>query len=49
MKRIHLERLKLRKERRYDTLPLDPREPIILRAKQLVYVRRVRGTRESRA
>jgi hypothetical protein len=40
MKRIRIERPKLRKERRYDPLPLDPRDPDILRAKQLMYVRR---------
>ena len=39
MKRIRMERPKLRTERRYDPLPLDPRDPDILRAKQLLYVR----------
>jgi hypothetical protein len=39
MKRIRMERSKLPKERRYDPLPLDPRDPDILRAKHLVYVR----------
>jgi hypothetical protein len=40
MKRIRLERPKPRRERRYDPLPLDPRDPDILRAKQLSSVRR---------
>jgi hypothetical protein len=35
MKRIRIQRPKLRKERRYDPLPLDPRDPDILRGKQL--------------
>jgi len=39
MKRARMERLKMRKKRRYDPLPLDPRDPDVLRAKQLMYVR----------
>ena len=39
MKRIRM-RPKVRKERRYDPLPLDPRDPDILRAEQLMDVRR---------
>jgi hypothetical protein len=35
MKRIRMEWPKPRKERRYEPLPLDPRDPDILRAKQL--------------
>jgi hypothetical protein len=49
MKRIRMERPKLRKERRYDPLPLDPRDPDILRAKQLMYVRRSHHEGGSRA
>jgi hypothetical protein len=40
MKRIRIERPKVRKERLNDPLPLDPRDPDILRAKHLMYVRR---------
>ena len=40
MKRIRMERPKIRKECRYDPVPLDQRDPDILRAKQLTYVRR---------
>lgn len=38
MNRIRVERPKVRNERGYDPLPLDPRDPDILRAKQFVYV-----------
>jgi hypothetical protein len=40
MKRIRIERPKIRKERRYDPLALDPRDPDILRANQLMVVLR---------
>jgi hypothetical protein len=47
MKRIRMGRSKIRKECRYDPLPLDPRDPDILRAKQLTYVRRSHHERRS--
>ena len=34
---IRVERPKVRRGRGYDPLPLDPRDPDILRAKQLMY------------
>jgi hypothetical protein len=49
MKRIRIERPAIRKERRYDPLPLDPRDPDILRAKQLTYVRPSHPERRSQA
>jgi hypothetical protein len=45
MKRIRLERPKMRKERLYDPLPLDPRDPDILRAIQLMDVHRAQERR----
>jgi hypothetical protein len=49
MKRIRIERPKLREGRRYDPLPLDPRDPDILWAKQLTYFGRPHHERGSRA
>jgi hypothetical protein len=40
MKRIRIERPKVRKECQSGPLPLDPRDPDILRAKRMMYVRR---------
>ena len=40
MQRTRIERPKVRSGRLYDPLPLDPRDPDILRAKHLTYVRR---------
>jgi hypothetical protein len=37
MKRIQAEKPKVRREREYDALPLDPRDPHVLRVKQLMY------------
>jgi hypothetical protein len=48
MKRIRIDGPKIRKECRDDPLPLDPRDPDILRAKQLTYVRRSHHERRSR-
>jgi hypothetical protein len=45
MKRIRIERPKIREERRYDPLPLDPCDPDILRAKQLMDVHRAQERR----
>ena len=39
MQRTRIERPKVRSGRLYDPLPLDPRDPDILRAKHLTYVR----------
>jgi hypothetical protein len=42
MKRIRIERTKVRKEHGNEPLPLDPRDPDILRAKRLIYAREAR-------
>jgi hypothetical protein len=39
MKRIRIERPKVQKEHPNEPLPLDPRDPDILRVKHLLYVR----------
>jgi hypothetical protein len=44
MKRVRRERPKVHRESRYDPLSLDPRDPDILRAKQLAYLRPSRRT-----
>ena len=49
MKRIQLQKPKIRRERTYDPLPLDPRDPGILRARQLMYARRLHREGGSRA
>jgi hypothetical protein len=38
MKRIFLERPKTRRERPPDPLPIDPRDPDVVRAKERMYV-----------
>ena len=42
MKRFRVEKAKVRREREYDAHPLDPRDPDILRMKQLMYARQGR-------
>jgi hypothetical protein len=42
MRRVQLERPKPKKERAPDPLPIDPRDPEVLRAKMLLYARRPR-------
>jgi hypothetical protein len=46
MKRIQAEKPKVRREREYDALPLDPRDPHVLRVKQLMYAQRSRTQSE---
>jgi hypothetical protein len=49
MRRIRIKRPEPRKERPYDPLQLDPRDPDILPSKQLMYVPRPHHERGSRA
>jgi hypothetical protein len=49
MRRIHQERPKPRRDRPVEPLPIDPRDPDILRAKSRLYAQRMnrRGPRDA--